>query len=140
MYPYKYSVSLRISHPAINPDAITKKLGLQPFRKWMAGERRSTPRGNTLKGINKETYWVAELHREKYLLSRKMVLEDFLAEQLVRFQKMGKYFGHIRKTGGQVEFFVGLFCDKNMGAEVPCLLLAGMGKLGIDLSFDIYPK
>jgi hypothetical protein len=116
------------------------KLGIQPFREWMAGEPRLTPKGETLKGINRESYWVAELHREKSLLSRKIALEDFLAEQLARFKKMEKYFRHIRKTGGRVEFFVGLFCDKNMGAEFPFSLLATMGKLGIELSLDIYPK
>ncbi len=140
MYPYRYSVSLRISHPTINPDTITVKLGIQPFRKWMAGEPRLTPKGQTLKGINKGTYWVAELHKEKSLLSRKMALEDFLAEQLARFKPMRKYFGHIRKTGGRIEFFVGLFCDKNMGAEFPSSLLETTGKLGIDLSLDIYPR
>ena len=140
MYPYRYSVSLRIAHPTVNPDTITMKLGIQPFREWMAGEPRLTPKGQTLKGINKETYWVAELNRGKSLLSRKIALEDFLAEQLARFKKMEKYFRHIRKTGGRVEFFVGLFCDKNMGAEFPSSLLATMGKLGIELSLDIYPK
>jgi hypothetical protein len=140
MYPYKYSVCLRVWHPTINPDTITRKLGLQPSRKWMAGEARSTPKGNKLKGINKETYWTAELHREKSLLSRKMALEVFLTEQLARLKKVEKYFRHIRKTGGHIEFFVGLFCDKNMGAEVPSSLLAAMGKLGIDLSLDIYPE
>jgi len=140
MYPYKYSVSLRVSHPTVNPDTITQKLGLQPFRKWMAGEARSTPKGTKLKGINRETFWAAELHRGKSLLSQKMALEDFLAEQLVRLKKVEKYFRHIRTTGGRIEFFVGLFCEKNMGAEVPSSLLAAMGKLGIDLSLDIYPK
>ena len=140
MYPYKYSLSLRVWHPTISPDTITKKLRLQPSRKWMAGEPRSTPKGSKLKGINKETYWTAELHREKSLLSRKMALEDFLTEQLARLKKVEKYFRHIRKTGGRIEFFVGLFCDKNMGAEVPSSLLAAMGKLGIDLSLDIYPE
>ena len=139
MYPYRYSVSLRISHPTINPDTLSKRLGLQPSRKWMAGERRSTPKGDELKGINKETYWTADLHREKSLLSRKMALEDFLAKQLVRLKKVEKYFRHIQKTGGRIEFFVGLFCDKNMGAEIPSSMLAAMGKLGIDLSLDIYP-
>jgi hypothetical protein len=122
----------------MKPDTITKKLGLQPFRKWLGGEPRSTPKNKKLKGINKQTYWAAELHREKNLLSRKTGLEDFLTEQLGRLKKMEKYFRHIRKTGGRIEFFVGLFCDKNMGVEVPSSLLAAMGKLGIDLSLDIY--
>lgn len=105
----------------------------------MAGERRSTPKGNELKDINKETYWTADLHREKSLSSREMPLEDFLAKQLVRLKKAEKHFRPIRKTGGRIEFFVGLFCDKNMGAEIPSSVLAAMGKLGIDLSLDIYP-
>jgi hypothetical protein len=140
MYPYKYSVSIRISHPTINPDTLTKKLGLQPSRSWMAGAQRSTPKGNILKGINKNTYWTAVLHREKNLSSRKRPLENFLSEQLARLKKVEKYLKYIRKTGGRIEFFVGLFCDKNMGAEIPSSLLAAMGKLGIDLSLDIYPE
>jgi hypothetical protein len=69
-----------------------------------------------------------------------MALEVFLTEQLARLKKVEKYFRHIRKTGGRIEFFVGLFSEKNMGAQVPSSLLATMGKLGIDLSLDIYPK
>jgi hypothetical protein len=140
MYPYRYSVSLRVFHPTMNPDTLTKRLSLQPSRKWMVGEPRSTPKGNKLKGINKGTYWTAELHKEKSLLSRKVALEDFLAEQLATLKKVENYFRHIRKTGGRIELFVGLFCDKNMGAEFPSSLLATMGKLGINLSLDIYPK
>ena len=140
MYLYRYCVSLRVLHPTVNPDTLTTKLSLQPSRKWKVGEPRSTPKGNKLKGINKETYWTAQLHREESLLSRKVALEDFLTEQLARLKKVEKYFRHIRKTGGRIELFVGLFCDKNMGAELPSSLLASMGKLGIDLSLDIYPK
>jgi hypothetical protein len=139
MSPYKYSVSLRVVHPTINPDSITNKLGLQPSRKWMAGEVRSTTKGNKLEGINKETYWTTRLHGGKSLFSRRMVLEDFLSEQIARLKKEEKYFRHIRKTGGRMELFVGLFCDKNIGAEIPYSLLAAMGNLGIDLSLDIYP-
>jgi len=140
MYPYRYAVSIRIWHPTIDSDNITQNMNIQPSRKLMAGMPRSTPKGYKLKGINKETYWTAELHREKSLLSRKIALEDFLTEQLARLRKVEKYFRHIRKTGGRIEFFVGLFCDRNMGAEVPSSVLAAMGKLGIDLSLDIYPK
>ena len=140
MYPYKYCVALRIWHPTINPDSITQKMGLQPEFKCAVGEPRSTPKGETLKGINKETYWTANLHKGKNLGSREIALEDYLTDQVSKLKKSEGYFRHIRKTGGRIEFFVGLFCNKNMGAELPSSLLAGMGKLGIDLSLDIYPK
>lgn len=140
MYPYRYAVSLRIWHPTILPDDITEKVGLQLRRKWKVGESRATPQGDTLKGINKQTYWTASLHKGKNLSSRRCALEDFLIAQVSKLKKSERYFRHIRKTGGHIEFFVGLFCNKNMGAEITSSLLTSMGHLGIDLSLDIYPE
>jgi len=140
MYPYRYAVSLRIRHPQINPDDITDNLGINPSRAWMAGLPRLGIKGNKLNGINEETYWTADLHKEKSIKSKKISFEDYLSKQVKRLNKSEKYFRRIRKSGGQIEFFIGLFCDKNMGVELPSALLARMSKLGIDLSLDIYPN
>lgn len=106
----------------------------------MAGEPRMTPKGDKLKGNREETYWTARLHKKKNLSSRKIALEDFLTDRLTIVKESKRYFSHIRKTGGRIEFLIGLFCNKNMGAELPSSLLATMGQLGIDLALDIYPE
>ena len=139
MNPYRYVVSLRFTHPKIDPESITKSVGLVPFRTWMAGKPRTGPKGNVLSGTNRETYWTARLHKEKSIRSREIALEDYLAKQVKKLKAKEIYFKRIRKTGGHIEFFIGVFCDNNIGAEFPSSLLADMSKLGIDLSLDIYP-
>ncbi len=139
MYPYRYAVSLRVIHPNFHPDDITENIGIQPWRSWMAGNPRSTPTGKLLNGVYNETYWTAELHKAKSLHSIKIPLEDFLAGQVRLLLKCRSFLKRIRKTGGRTEFFVGLFCTKNMGAELPSSLLGSMAEMGIDLSLDVYP-
>ena len=140
MYPYRYAVSLRIKHPHFKPEDITENMRIQPSRSWMAGQRRSTAKGKRLSGFfNEETYWTADLHKGKTLQSTRMPLEEFLADQLKLLEKQGNFLKQIRATGGCTEFFVGLFCTKNIGAELPSTLLGRMSELGIDLSLDVYP-
>jgi hypothetical protein len=140
MYPYTYTVSLRVNHPKIDPAIITDNIRIKPLWSWMVGQPRSTPQGDKLSGIYEDTYWTAKLHVQKRRSSRKLSLEDFLSEQIERLKVSERFFKHIRRTGGQIAFFVGIFCDKNSGVEIPSTLLASMGKLGIDLLLDIYPE
>lgn len=65
MYPYRYSVSLRLFHPRIDPRVITDRLGKVPKHSWQAGTPRTTPRGDPLEGIHRESYLVAELEKAR---------------------------------------------------------------------------
>lgn len=140
MYPYKYAVSLRVRHPKINPDTITRTVGIHPFANWMVGKPRIDVKGNRSSGINQETYWAADLTKEKSMDSREIFLEEYLAKQVGRLKKAEKSFKRLRDTGGRIEIFVGLFCEKNTGTDLPSTVLADMGRLGIDLSLDIFPS
>ena len=77
MFPFRYAVSLRVMHPDIDPEDITANIRIQPWRSWRAGEPRATPKGESLKGVYTETYWVANLHKEKTLRSEKKQLRPF---------------------------------------------------------------
>ena len=140
MYPYKYAVSLRVRHPKINPENIAKTLGIPPTTSWMVGKPRVDVKGNTSSGINQETYWAADLTKGKSADSRDITLEEYLAKQISRLKKSEKFLKRLRDTGGRIEFFVGLYCDKNTGTDFPSTLLAEMGKLGVDLSLDVFPS
>jgi hypothetical protein len=105
----------------------------------MVGKPRIDVKGNKSSGINQETYWAADLTKGKGVNSREITLEDYLAKQVGKLKKSEKFFKRIRETGGRIEFFVALFCDKITGADFPSALLADMSKLGIDLSLDIIP-
>ncbi len=90
-------------------------------------------------GVCDETYWTADLHKTKSLHSVKIPLENFLAREVRVLQKCKSFLKRLRKTGGRTEFFVAVFCTKNMGAELPSSLLGSMAELGIDLSLGVFP-
>jgi hypothetical protein len=46
MAHYSYTVSLRIFHPDMDPEGVTKILNLVPKRMCKAGEQRKTLKGN----------------------------------------------------------------------------------------------
>ena len=140
MNPYYFNISLRIWHPTFDPDDITKSLKISPKRKWRAGERRSTPKGNLLEGYNKETYWSAAIHSEEYLYSKEVTLEKYLMDFSQSIQNQLAFFREIRDAGGRVEYFIGLYINSNSGSVMSTSLLALLGDLGIDLSLDLYPE
>lgn len=140
MYPFRYCVSFRFWHPTIDPETISKKLGKSPSRQWKAGETRTTPKGTKLEGINKDSYWTADLHSKKSITSTKIEFEKFLSSALDELVPHSKFIKKILKEGGVAEFFVGLYGSKNFGIELEPELLQCFGKMGIRLALDIYPE
>lgn len=139
MNPFRYCVSLRFTHPSMDPKKISKRLGKSPSRQWKAGEPRTTPKGGKLDGTWKESYWTGELHSEKSIKSTKIEFENFLSAALDELAPFTKFIKKIQKEGGSAEFFVGLYGSKNFGMELEPNLLERFGKMGIRLALDIYP-
>ena len=139
--PYSYSVSLRIAHPRMDPGALTKSFGLKPSNAWKAGERRQTPKGQPLEGVNRESFWTVRLINKRYATTPGRSLEVALASEIKRLQKHRALFRRIQKTGGRAELFVGIFGQNgfNFGGELDRDLLAGFTTLGLSLGLDIYP-
>jgi hypothetical protein len=46
----------------------------------------------------------------------------------------------ILSTGGIIEYFVGVFLDKNIGIELEANDMKRLSDLGIRVALDIYPK
>jgi hypothetical protein len=86
MYPFHYKVSLRFSHPKMDPHEITTALGLSPKRSWMVGEPKTTPTGQRLKGINRKTYWYANFGGEEPLYSEKTDLTKLLSDMTIQLR------------------------------------------------------
>ena len=105
MNEYKYCVSLRITHPKIDPDKITNTLGIKPDFKWKFGEPRRTPRGIALAGKNTESYWTANLHSEPNLYSADITLEEFISKANIRLSQYKEYFANLLSEGGRLEYF-----------------------------------
>jgi hypothetical protein len=138
MYPYTFSISLRIRHPKIDLSYLGSLLGLLPDRIWKAGEARATPRGTPLEGKNKDSYWCARLtgDREK---SEICSLEDSLADWTGKLSAYHTEFRRLLAEGGKVEYFVWIFCEQNLGFELDHKLLRDIANLGITLGIVCDP-
>jgi hypothetical protein len=129
-------ISLRLTHPSLDPSEITSALHLNPSRSWCAGEPRTTPTGRQLQGQNRETYWTAHLVEGRWPPARLPVLLGQALDQLAPHRD---FFHGICSQGGTIELFVGwFFDDQNAGDVFDCDLLARMADLRIDLSLDVY--
>ena len=138
MYPYRFSVSLRLKHPAMDPTAISRQLHQRPTRAWKVGEKRRTPTGTELPGTYRETYWYRKLTREAILCSKGKGLESYLQKARSRLHPHARFFRRVRSGGGTAELFIGIFGQKNYGFELSDSLLTEFGRMGLSLSFDIY--
>ena len=139
MNPYDYKVSLRITHPTMDPSIITNTLGLKPSHSWKAGEPRETPNGENLDGINVQSYWTAQLTNGNNISSEKIQLESFLLDKNYLLKQHASFFSSIKESKGNIEYFIGIFGNKNMGCVFNSELLTSTNDLGIELSLDIYP-
>ena len=138
MKPYRYGISLRVFHPTIDPDKISRELGLKPFRCWKAGEPRTTPIGTPLKGNWAESYWCSK-QLIRGALPRGQTLPAAISKLLDRLEPYKTFFHRIRVGGGRVELDVGWYFPVRGGDVFDYALQARLAKLKIDLSLDIYP-
>lgn len=133
MLPFEYSVSLRVVHPELDLDCITKELGLAPRHVWKAGDHKQTPTGAALGGKRCESYWS---HRFEH--PDGMVLSDFLEILAIRLLVHGDFLRSIASQGGSLFLFIGWFSGDNSGDRFSPDLLQKLSELRIGLSLDVY--
>ena len=107
MHPYRYDVSLRITHPAMDPQQICNGLGLQAKWKWKVGEKRQTPIDTPLSGVYKETYCSFDLAPPQG--SRKCELERYIERSNKNLESHRGFLSRISSTGGSAEYFIGMY-------------------------------
>lgn len=140
MYPYTYSITLRATHPSMDPDVITRALGMPPVRTWRVGDARTTPKGTPLNGHYKETYWYANLVAHEEGASEACSFEDRLSSLAESLSKHSGFISALRADGGSAELFIGLFGDRNFGFVIEPRVTQALAAIGLALSFDIYPE
>jgi len=63
---YRYRISLRITHPRLDPREITSTLRIKPKWTWCVGEPRKTMAGTLLSGTYPHSYWYVGLRDGEY--------------------------------------------------------------------------
>ena len=56
-----FELTLRIRHPSIDPDEISRELQLEPEHSFRAGEPRESSSGIAAAAVHAESYWLAAL-------------------------------------------------------------------------------
>ena len=135
---YRYCVTLRISHPQIDPCEISKQLGVESSSSWRSGDPIVGKNGEIREGKRKENFWRYQPHKEHKLLSSDQYLEDYLEMFTKKLIMHKEYFSEIVRGGGKINYFIGLFSENSIGNDFSASLLKQLGELNIDLQLDIY--
>ena len=131
--PYRTAISLRIRHPSLPPDVMTKGLGFNPELCHSAGSRREAPSGKRLHGVYPETFWLYS-----FPFNCEMEVEECIENAITALMSKEIFLRETIASGGSAELFFGVFLRKNAGIEIDRRLLGRVADLGLNLSFDIY--
>ncbi|WP_111977846.1 hypothetical protein [Algibacillus agarilyticus] len=142
MPDYKFCVSLKISHPEIEPEDISKELNLAPHIAHKIGEPRITPNGRRLKGNYESMFWTFDFCNGDRLDAEDILFEEFVAARNNELAKHKSFFEKLRVTGGTIEYFVGWFSvgSINMNIYLEPPVLKSTADLGISIVLCAYPS
>ncbi|MBL8958076.1 MAG: hypothetical protein JNK82_45300 [Myxococcaceae bacterium] len=133
---FTYSASIRFKHPKRDTTLFDKIVGKQPGRRWRVGEQRSTPKGNPLTGVYRESYCFYKIGK-----GDREDLCACLRKMNRRLARHKRRLAAWRKHGGTIMYYV--FCVSEsggvFGAVFPPHLLTQLGSLGIELGLEVYP-
>ena len=128
-----FELSLRITHPSIDPRDITLALGLEPDVTHKAGEPRRTPKGTILEGVYPHSYWNCCLEKDERLSNLISSANEKIIDKL-------PFLARLFETGGHLEYFIGCFISQHVGDTLDSKLLEQCARLKVSLSFDMYGK
>ena len=132
--PYRFKVSLRLRHPGSDLSSCSTEFALEPFRQWIVGQDRTSPRGTPLEGQWDHSYWSASL-----AASPSEDLEASLARIGQWLASHTDFLAAHKASGGSAELFVGFFLEGfNSGFALEPAILAKYASLGVALDFDVY--
>ncbi|WP_373317257.1 DUF4279 domain-containing protein [Chitinibacter tainanensis] len=129
----RHEVSLRIWHPSIEPEDITRNLNLRADIQNRPGEIRQNRMGNPIPNSGQGTYWVHEYASSPHELETNLerIMQHLLANKSL--------ISEISQTGGRCELFVGIFLGNySMGLDFRPELMSIAAELNIHLALDLY--
>jgi hypothetical protein len=152
-----FQLSLRVRHPSMDPDVISRELKIEPEYSFCAGQPRKAQTDIATSSVHAESYWLATLDSRFWEID--ISFSDYPALELdqkkLRTGMMGSLgwalsmtamkllrthsalLYRIRNEGGQAGLLVALspaaVGSFSLGAET----MAAFGKLGIALEFEL---
>ena len=131
--PFDYAVSLRVVHPAMDPDVICEALEWEAKYRWKAGTPRRTPKGTPLEGVYKNSYCSFDVAK-----GDDGELAACLRTAVGRLEKHAAFLRQVRSEGGEIMFYVFLYPNGDTGETLDVDLLSRMAGMGIELGVNVY--
>jgi len=122
------NASLRIINDNLDPEAISRQLGIQPTWAWRKGELRGArkiPSRVGIWGLSTEFMQSRDIRRHL----------DWLIEQLVGKEE---YLKQLQKQGYRMDVFCYWVSNGQGGPTVSPKNMRGLANLGIELGFDFW--
>ena len=139
MLGYSFTVALRIWHPNIDPEVISRNLGLKAKYCGAAGADRVTPKGRKLTGRHAESYWHADpFERGEYAATDSMA-EDVLADVLELLRPKKAFLLLLGEQGARLHLQLASFSLRNYAIELSPAFLGACAELGLSVVHDVYP-
>lgn len=152
---YPFQLSLRIRHPSIDPEQISRRLGIDADHSFRAGEPREAGR-STMTPVHAESYWLGTLDPATLLLGTAFepglmpevspqaraiafgVLDSVLTvlTSSVLFRH-GDFFRRVQSEGGEVRLIVALSARKARGFTLTPHLGKALSELRIPVDFEL---
>jgi uncharacterized protein DUF4279 len=139
MSDYEFTMSLRIRHPDIDPDLITRTLGLEPQHSWRAGTERKSSAGDLLIGSYRESYWTCALMAHPKLSTEHVGVESELQQALGTLRRSFDFLQSLQESGGAAEVYVSIFAREEFRIELLAEVAALLGRMGITLAIEVKP-
>jgi hypothetical protein len=158
-----FEISLRIRHPSIDPDRISRELRLQPEHCFKAGEPRESSSGSPLTSVHAESYWLASLDtvtaatslsggisaiggvseerariaRDKWHAATQMSLSDMLDASVIPFLRPhAEFIRRLQAEEGQMSLLIELSTQALSGFTLSPQFTRVLSDLGISVEFD----
>ncbi|HEX6998645.1 MAG TPA: hypothetical protein VF322_10900 [Gammaproteobacteria bacterium] len=136
---YDFAVSLRIRHPAVDPDELTAALGLTPQYAWRAGAERRALGDGSATGTYRETLWIAPLNPEPVFDEMPVPLEGVLLLGANRLHRNKQLWSRLVAEGASAELLVEIFGRDTFTLELSPMTLSQLARSRIAVSVRVHP-
>ena len=137
------SVSLRIRHPSIDPEAITATLGITPEHCWAQGEPRLSANGTRIGGTRRDTYWSAVLpdsYEQQTLGPQAAAWQSdpsaLLLMQILQLKSHQAFFKRIAAEGGQASLVLEIAAEEGASLRIEPGLMRLLADLGLPVTCE----
>jgi molybdopterin synthase catalytic subunit len=132
--PRRFSVTLLIWHPTIDPAKITAELGLEAHFAHRVGQPRMTPKGTPLPGNYRDTRWS---HIARYEVTDQL-FADTVTALIGRLKPRKAFLADLKATGGNATVIIRFLEDKHYADNIDRDTLAQLADLQLDLGIESF--